>query len=57
MQGNIFYCPLLRGLFVSGVAIHVCVCVFAMCTCVCDKTFMGQAKQLKKILNRKKLET
>ena len=61
MQGNIFDCPLLKCLFVSGVAIHVCVCLLCARVFVCVynytlvsitrvsvKTFMGQAKQLEK---------
>ena len=60
MHGNIFHCPLLKCLFVFGVAIHVCVCLLCARVFVCVynytlvsitrvsvKTFMGQAKQLK----------
>ena len=56
MQGNSFDCPLLKCLFVSGVAIHVCVCLLCARVFVCVynytlvsitrvsvKTFMGQA--------------
>ena len=43
MQGNIFDCPLLKCLFVSGVAIHVCVCLLCarVFVCVYNYTLVG----------------
>ena len=67
MQGNIFDCPLLKCLFVSGVAIHVCVCLLCARVFVCVynytlvsitrvsvKTFWGKQSSWKKNLNQKK---